>query len=176
MRITGNKVVFALSATILAVALIVFAWNVIGVSVEVGLADQITAARQQWAQKSGGSYRAVVRVIDYNHPLVGDVTVVVKDGKLVEATSSAPDGGDLPPDEAANDTIEALFDYAGAQVADLPYWYVATGTGYRYTLHVNPDLGYIGEFKTDFCGRGPQAARDLQCRYGFDVLDVKLGG
>lgn len=177
MRITGNRVVAGLAMTAMAAALAIFAWNVIGVSVEVGLAHNIATARDHWTQKSGGSYHAVVRVIDYNRPAVGNITVVVKQGKLVEASSRSATGSSdsLPLDEAADDTIEALFDYASAQVADLPYWYVTTGNGYRYLLRINPDLGYIEEFKMDICGHGPQATGDMECRWGFDVLDVRLG-
>jgi hypothetical protein len=178
MRITWNKVVTGLALTVLAIAIAIFAWNVIGVSVEVGLVRRIAAAREQWNQKSGGNYRAVVRVIDYNRPLIGNITVVVKDGGLAEASSRSASGDQvgIPLDEAVADTIEALFDYARAQVADLPDWTITTGSGYRYTLRVNPELGYIEEFKMDICGRGPLAAQNLECRWGFDVLDVRLGG
>ena len=176
MRVSGNKVVFALAATLLAAALIVFAWNVIGLSVQVGLRQQIEDARQKWEQKSGGNYRAIVRVIDYNHPQIGDVTVLVKDDKLVRVSNNSPSGAPIPPELAAGDTIEALFVYAQAQVASIPYWYISTGSDYHYRLRINPDLGYIEEFKVDFCGRSPLAAHMESCQYGFDVLQVDLGG
>jgi len=151
---------------------------VLGVSVEVGLAQRIASGHELWAARSSGSYRAVVRVIDYNRPTLDMVIVTVKDKDLVEAIGRQVSGDEapLPADEAASYTIEALFDFASAQVNDLPYLYLTTGNGYRFTLSINPELGYIEEFKMDICGRGPLADKITECRWGFDVLDVHIGG
>ncbi len=182
MRINWNKVISGLAAVAIAGAVVGFAWNLTGMTVAIGLKGRIAAARAQWVAKSGGNYRAVVRVIDYNHPAIESITVIVKDGKLVEAsarsTTSATTSGDtpLPPEEASADTIEALFDYAAAQVADVPDVYLATGNDYRYVLRIDPELSYVAEFKMDVCGRGPLAVKATDCRWGFDVLDVQRGG
>jgi hypothetical protein len=184
VRVASSKVISALAAVMLVAAVATFAWNVFGVSVEVGLAGRISAARASWKAASGGNYRAIVRVIDYNLPTFDNVTVVVKAGKVVEASARpallANDPSTpaklMPLDEAATYTIEGLFDYAAAQVADLPGVYFTAGNGYRYSLTINPGLGYIQEFKVDVCGRGPLAAKISECRWGFDVLDVRLDG
>jgi hypothetical protein len=181
VRIKWSKVVSGLAAVALAGAVGAFAWNVFGMSLDIGLARRISAARAAWDNHHVTNYRAFVRVIDYNRPALGDITVVVKDGKLVEASTTPAQSGNLagnplPADEGPNYTINGLFDYASTQVADLPDIYFAAQNGYHYSLTINPELNYIEEFKVDVCGRGPLAASLGECRWGFDVLDVRLGG
>lgn len=183
MHISSNKMISALAAVALAAAIWAFAWNVLGISLNVDLRGQIASARAAWIKNSGGSYRAVVRVIDYNRAIPENVTVVVTDGKVKEAAArpamlaldSSNPGTPVPADQAAIYTIEGLFDYASAQVADLPTLYVTGGNGYRYILTINPELSYIQEFKVDVCGRGPLSTNVSECRWGFDVLDVRIG-
>jgi hypothetical protein len=175
MQNAWGKVVSGLAAVALVAAIGAFAWNVTGMDLSIGLARQVEAGRAQWQEKGSKSYRAIVRFVDFNQTAPGDVTVVVKDGALIEAVRSTGSvRTDLTPEDGAFYTIESLFDYAAAQTADVPEVYVTTGTGYRYLLRLNSDLGYIEAFRMDICGKGPLAMQTQDCRWGFEVIDVRL--
>jgi hypothetical protein len=175
MRIAWGKVVSGLAAVALVAAIGTFAWNVTGIDVSIGLARQVEEGRAKWQQDGSRSYRAIVRFIDFNQTAPGDVTVVVKDGAMIEAVRSVgPTRTNMTAEDGAFYTIEALFDYTAAQTADVPEFYVTTGTGYRYRLRLNSELGYVEEFKVDICGKGPLATETQDCRWGFEVIDVRL--
>jgi hypothetical protein len=179
------RFVFRLFGLILALTLVWFVCvQVIGFSVDIVPKGSLAAGQAKWEQKGRSSYRMTIQVYK---PLrvFGQYTVTVKQGKVVEggfrlSSSSARDGASFMPlsqdqiDQICEYTIDQMFAFSQAQVANVPEVRVGVCPATRYTVETDPELGYIKTFYADSCQTGLLCPAISECFSGFKVLNLEL--